>query len=67
MNIGIDISQVVYEGTGVGRFTKGLVETILQFDKDNKWTFFFSSFRGKINKELFEKIRKSSHRFIRLP
>lgn len=67
MNIGIDISQVVYEGTGVGRFTKGLVETILHYDKNNKWTFFFSSFRGKISKDLLKKIEKSSHRFIRLP
>jgi glycosyltransferase involved in cell wall biosynthesis len=67
MNIGIDISQVVYEGTGVGRFTKGLVETILRYDTENKWTFFFSSFRGKINNQLLNSIKKSQHRFIRLP
>lgn len=67
MNIGIDISQVVYEGTGVGRFTKGLIETILEYDTENEWTFLFSSFRGKINTELLEKIKKSPHRFIRLP
>ena len=67
MNIGIDISQVVYEGTGVGRFTKGLIESILEFDTTNKWTFFFSSFRGKINKNLLQKIKNSRHRYIRLP
>lgn len=67
MNIGIDISQVVYEGTGVGRFTKGLIETILTFDKSNHWTFFFSSFRGKIDSELLRKIKASHHRYIRLP
>ncbi|MCX6732673.1 MAG: glycosyltransferase family 1 protein [Candidatus Roizmanbacteria bacterium] len=67
MNIGIDISQVIYEGTGVGRFTKGLIETILQYDTTNKWTFFFSSFRGKINEELLNKIKGSSHRYIHLP
>lgn len=67
MNIGIDISQVVYEGTGVGRFTKGLIETILEFDTTNKWTFLFSSFRGKIDVDLLDKIHKSSHRLIRLP
>lgn len=67
MNIGIDISQVIYEGTGVGRFTKGLIETILQYDTTNKWTFFFSSFRGQINEELLDKIKKSSHRYIHLP
>lgn len=67
MNIGIDISQVVYEGTGVGRFTKGLIETILQYDTKNKWTFFFSSFRGKINEDLLKKIKESPHKYIRLP
>ncbi|MCX6730434.1 MAG: hypothetical protein NTZ55_01155, partial [Candidatus Roizmanbacteria bacterium] len=67
MNIGIDISQVIYEGTGVGRFTKGLIETILQYDTTNKWTFFFSSFRGKINEELLNKIKNSSHKYIYLP
>lgn len=67
MNIGIDISQVVYEGTGVGRFTKGLIETILQFDTDNKWIFFFSSLRGKIDQDLLSKIKKSPHRFIHVP
>jgi glycosyltransferase involved in cell wall biosynthesis len=67
MNIGIDISQVVYEGTGVGRFTKGLIETILAYDTQNKWVFFFSAFRGKIDEELLDKIKRSNHTFIRLP
>ncbi len=67
MNIGIDISQVVYEGTGVGRFTAGLIESILTYDKSNKWTFFFSSLRGKINIELLGKIKKSNHTIIHLP
>lgn len=67
MNIGIDISQVVYEGTGVGRFTEGLIDAILQFDTKNHWTFFFSAFRGKINENLLKRIKKSLHRYIRLP
>jgi len=67
MNIGIDISQVVFEGTGVSRFTNGLIETILRYDKKNKWTFFFSSFRGRLNEDLYDKIKTSSHRYIQLP
>lgn len=67
MNIGIDISQVVYEGTGVGRFTKGLIEAILDYDKENKWTFFFSAFRGKIDKDILNKIKMPPHRYVRLP
>lgn len=66
MNIGIDISQVVYEGTGVGRFTKGLIEAILEYDKTNTWTFFFSALRGKMNAGLAQKITSSRHRFVGL-
>lgn len=43
MNIGIDISQIVYKGTGVSRFTEGLVSAILEYDTKNNWSFFFSS------------------------
>ncbi len=43
MKIGIDISQIVYKGTGVARFTEGLVNGILEYDSKNEWTFFFSS------------------------
>ncbi len=43
MHIGIDISQIVYKGTGVARFTEGLVNAVLNFDTKNNWTFFFSS------------------------
>jgi hypothetical protein len=52
MKIGIDISQIVYEGTGVARFTEGLVKSILQYDKTNEWTFFMSTLRKKPNQEL---------------
>ena len=67
MNIGIDISQVVYEGTGVGRFTQGLIETIIRLDKTNTWTFFFSAFHGKINEKLLALIKSSPHKFVQIP
>ncbi len=49
MKIGIDISQIVYKGTGVARFTEELIKTICQYDKKNDWIFFFSSLRQKFN------------------
>lgn len=67
MKIGIDISQVVYEGTGVGRYTRGLIEAILTYDTKNQWVFLFSALRGKIDNTLLEKIKSSKHRLIRLP
>ena len=47
MKIGIDISQIVYQGTGVANYTKNLVESLLKTDKKNDYVFFFASLRKK--------------------
>jgi len=46
MKIGIDISQIAYEGTGVEGYLKNLVESILKIDKKNEYILFFSSLRN---------------------
>ncbi len=61
MRIGIDISQIQYKGTGVARYTLGLLNAILTYDQDNDWVFFFSSLRQNLAQELREKIIKSGH------
>ncbi len=55
MKIGLDISQSVYKGTGVGRFTNGLVQAICNYEQKNDWVFLFSSFRQNLDPAL-EKI-----------
>lgn len=47
MKIGIDISQIVFEGTGVANYTKNLVENLLRLDKKNRYILFGSSLRQK--------------------
>jgi len=47
MKIGIDISQVVYLGTGVGDYTRFLVESLLRLDRKNQYVLFGSSLRKK--------------------
>ncbi len=47
MKIGIDISQLAYENTGVSNYLKNLVENLLKIDNKNEYIFFFSSFRRK--------------------
>ncbi|MDA1317246.1 MAG: glycosyltransferase family 1 protein, partial [bacterium] len=66
MNIGIDISQMAYKGTGVARFTRGLVESVLEHDIENTWIFVFSSLRQKLDRDLLIKIRSSRHKVILL-
>ena len=64
MNIGIDISQIVYAGTGVARFTDGLVKAVCKYDKTNQWTFFFSSLRQKLPNEIKSCINKQGGKII---
>ena len=47
MKIGIDISQVAYEGTGVATYTRSLVENIVRLGKSDDFVLFASSFRGR--------------------
>lgn len=47
MRIGIDISQIAYEKTGVANYIKNLVENLLKIDKKNQYILFFSSLRKK--------------------
>ncbi len=65
MKIGIDISQIVYKGTGVARFTEGLVNTILKYNQKNSWTFLFYSFRQNLDQELEKKIIKKDCKLIK--
>jgi glycosyltransferase involved in cell wall biosynthesis len=65
MKIGIDISQIVYEGTGVSRFTKGLIEAILKYDNINEWVFFFSSLRENLDVGIEKKIENKGHKLIK--
>ena len=45
--IGIDISQVVHEGTGVATYTRELVKALLRFDPDHEYVLFGISLRKK--------------------
>lgn len=47
MKIGIDISQIVYEGTGVAQYVRRMVTALLAMDKKNEYVLFGSSFRRK--------------------
>jgi hypothetical protein len=48
MKIGIDISQLAYQNTGVANYLKSLVKHLLAADKENEYVLFFSSLRGTL-------------------
>ncbi len=45
MKIGIDISQLAFENTGVANYLQNLVQKFLEIDKKNEYILFFSSLR----------------------
>lgn len=54
MKIGIDISQIAYEGTGVASLLSKLVEHLLRVDKRNEYVLFFSSLRRQVQGSKFK-------------
>ncbi|MDP2585407.1 MAG: hypothetical protein Q8P29_00845 [Candidatus Levybacteria bacterium] len=54
MKIGIDISQIAYEGTGVSAFISRLVENLLKIDKKNEYILFFSSLRKDFRSSILD-------------
>lgn len=70
MRIGIDISQIVYEGTGVAKHVEQIVANLLKADTKNQYILFGSSFRqrSKLNNYI-EKAKRinSTVRSIILP
>lgn len=45
MKIGIDISQIAYEKTGVSEYLRNLVRELIKLDSENEYILFFSSLR----------------------
>lgn len=58
MKIAIDISQIAYEGTGVGEYTREMVFYILGVDRENEYVLFGISLRRqKIFKDYFRTVK----------
>src|SRR5690348_9765854 len=48
MRIGIDISQLAYEKSGVANYLKNLVEELLMKDSKNEYVLFYASLRRQL-------------------
>jgi len=47
MRIGIDISQIVHEGTGVGKYVQEMVRALVREDSKNEYILFGASLRKR--------------------
>lgn len=67
MKIAIDISQIVYEGTGVARYTRELVRHLVQIDKSNQYLLFAGTWRKKnILEDYVRELREMDHVRIKI-
>lgn len=67
MRIGIDISQLAYENTGVANYLYGFVSSLIKNDDKNEYILFFSSLRRKMNYKGFEKKNVKIKKFLMPP
>lgn len=65
MRIGIDISQLAFENTGVANYLGSLVSTLIKNDSENEYVLFYSSLRNRI-KNLESRIKIENIRNVKI-
>jgi len=58
MKIGVDVSQIAFEQTGVANYVKHLTLSLLKHDRENTYIFFFSSLRRSLPLEYIKEAKK---------
>jgi glycosyltransferase involved in cell wall biosynthesis len=67
MRIGIDISQIVYEGTGVGRYVREMVSHMLLHGGNHEFVLFGSSLRKqRVLREFYDSLGDVSRVTLRV-
>lgn len=67
MKIGIDITMLVYAGSGVANYTFNLVKNLLKIDKKNEYRLFYSSFRRPKNFYYLDELKKLGGKVYEYP
>jgi glycosyltransferase involved in cell wall biosynthesis len=67
MRIGIDISQIVYEGTGVGKYVREMVRSLTSGDTTNEYVLFGASLRMKdVFQAFYHSLENKKHVSLRV-
>ncbi|MGB9883526.1 MAG: glycosyltransferase family 4 protein [Microgenomates group bacterium] len=67
MIIGIDITPLLFEGTGVAKYTYNLVKNLLLLDKKNQYKLFFVSLKSKKNFPFWEEFKNLGAKIYHYP
>lgn len=58
MVIGVDVTMLVYAGSGVANYIYNFSKTLLEIDKENEYRFFYSSLRRPKNFYYLDQLKK---------
>lgn len=67
MKIGIDVSMLVYRGSGVANYTYNLTLNLLKYDQKNEYRLFYSSLRKPRDFYYLQEFRKLGAKVYDLP
>jgi glycosyltransferase involved in cell wall biosynthesis len=68
MRIGIDISQIVHEGTGVEVYVRSMVESLLRVDSKNEYVLFGASVRRRhVFQSFYATLPRARVRLVTVP
>lgn len=65
MKIGIDITMLIYQGSGIASYTYNLVKNLLEEDKKNEYQLFYSSFHKQKNADYLKEFEKLGAKIYR--
>lgn len=67
MKIGIDITPLLFPGSGVANYTYNLVKNLLMIDKKNQYRLFFTSWRINKKYHFLDEFKNLGAKIYRLP
>lgn len=67
MKIGIDLSMLVYQGSGVATYTFNAAKSLLQYDHKNEYVFFYASLRRPRNFRYLSDLRALGAKIVEVP
>ncbi|MFH2085980.1 MAG: glycosyltransferase family 1 protein [bacterium] len=67
MRIGIDLSMLVYQGSGVATYTFNAAKTLLKYDHKNDYVFFYASLRRPAHFTYLADLKKLGAKIVEVP
>ena len=67
MRVGVDLSMLVYQGSGVATYTFNAAKALLTYDHDNEYVFFYASLRRPAHFTYLKALRALGANIVEVP